>query len=378
MNEKNLEPVSSIFEHPQFILFWLSRVLSTGAFQIQSVAIGWQVYSLSGSALDLGFVGLAQFLPVITLTFIVGHVADRYDRRIIIVVCQIVGSITAALLAFGSVTGAINMPMIFIAASIIGTARAFEGPAMAALVSSLVPRPVLPQATAWSTSANQTAQIVGPAIGGLLFGLGASITYSAACGTFICASLLAGLIQYTPSERNPKPITLQSLFSGLAFIKADPVILGTLSLDLFAVLLGGATALLPIYARDILLTGPWGLGFLRSAPAVGALAMSIVLSRYPLRHQIGPKLFAAVIIFGLATIVFSISNNLALSLAALFVIGASNVVSVVIRFALVQLRTPDEMRGRVSAVNSAFVGTSNQLGEFESGVLAALFGAVPA
>jgi hypothetical protein len=249
---------------------------------------------------------------------------------------------------------------------------------MAALVPGLVERALIPRALAMAATANQTAQIVGPAVGGLLYALSPVVPYATAATLFVIASVLATLLRVMQAPPTREPVTLHSLFSGLAFIRSNPVLLGTLSLDLFAVLLGGATALLPVYARDILGTGPWGLGLLRSAPAVGALGMSLFLARHPIERGVGRTLFRVVIVFGLATITFGLSRHLLLSLLALCVLGASDLVSVIIRVSLVQLRTPDEMRGRVSAAHSLFTGTSNQLGEFESGLVASLFGAVPA
>jgi MFS family permease len=342
------------------------------------VAVGWQVYSLTGSALYLGFVGLAQFLPMFFLTLAVGHVADRYDRRTIARFCQIVEGLAAGTLALGSFSGWLSKDSILAIVFISGAARAFEGPTMQALLPRLVPSPVLSRAAALSASAMQTASIVGPALGGLLYACGATAVYVTASILFMAASLLIALIQLERAPLKREPVSLQSLFAGIAFIRSRRAILGAISLDLFAVLLGGATALLPIYARDILATGPWGLGLLRSAPAAGALAMSVFLAHHPLRRRVGQIMFCAVAIFGAVTIVFAISTSFALSLGTLVILGAADVISVVIRHTLVQITTPDEMRGRVSAVNSMFIGTSNQLGEFESGVTAAWFGVVPA
>ncbi len=281
-------------------------------------------------------------------------------------------------LTTGTLGGWLGPTDIFALVAIVGAARAFESPTMAALVPGLVPDGLISRATAWSASANQTAQILGPAAGGFLYALGPTVAFATACTCFLIAGTATALIRATRTARAREPLTLESLFGGIRFARGQPIILGTLSLDLFAVLLGGAVGLLPIYARDILETGPWGLGILRASPALGALGMSVVLAHFPLADKVGAKLFAAVIVFGLATIVFGLSTNLFLSIAALMTLGAADVISVVIRFSLVQLRTPDEMRGRVSALNSLFIGTSNQLGEFESGVTAALFGAVPA
>jgi len=372
------DPSPSILRHKPFALFWFARGFTSIAFQIQGVAVGWQVYALTGSPFYLGLVGLAQFLPMFLLTLAVGHVADRYDRRMVVRLCQIVEGLAAAALAFGSFSGWQTKESILAVVFIAGAARAFEGPTMQALVPGLVPAPLIPRAVAWAASAHQTATILGPALGGLLYTAGATAAYATASILFLTASSLVALIRIERTPPNREPVSLQSLFAGIVFIQNQPVILGAISLDLFAVLLGGATALLPVYARDILVAGPWGLGLLRSAPAVGALAMSIFLARHTIEHRIGWIMFGAVVIFGVATIMFAVSTSFVLSLGALVVLGAADVISVVIRSSLVQIKTPDEMRGRVSAVNSMFIGTSNQLGEFESGLTAALFGVVPA
>jgi MFS family permease len=372
------DPPLSMLRHRPFAFFWFARGFTSIAFQIQGVAVGWQVYALTGSPFYLGLVGLAQFLPMFLLTLVVGHVADRYDRRMVVRLCQIVEGLAAAALAFGSFSGWQSKESILVVVSIAGAARAFEAPTIHALVPGLVPALLIPRAMAWSASAHQTATILGPAIGGLLYTAGPTAAYATASILFLTASLLIALIRIERAPPNREPVSLQSLFAGIVFIRNQPVVLGAISLDLFAVLLGGATALLPVYARDILVAGPWGLGLLRSAPAVGALAMSIFLARKMIEHRIGWVMFVAVVIFGVATIVFAISTSFVLSLGALVVLGAADVISVVIRSSLVQIKTPDEMRGRVSAVNSMFIGTSNQLGEFESGLTAALFGVVPA
>lgn len=368
----------SVLRHPSFNKFWISRMFSSTSFQMLSVAIGWQMYDLTHDAFSLGFVGLAQFLPMVLLTFVVGQVADRFDRRKIVYICQIIEALVAVLLLFGNLHGWLGREEILVAAAVLGACRAFEGPTSSALLPMLVPKTIMQQAIAWSTSVGQTTQILGPALGGLLFSLGATSLYGTAAIALIAATILTFLIRTAPVERKFEPITMSSVFLGLSFIYRKPIILGTISLDLFAVLLGGATALLPIFAQDILHAGPVGLGLLRTAPAVGALLMSIVLAYYPLRKSVGLKLFGALGVFGLATMLFAVSTSVYLSLFALFLIGASDVISVVIRSSLVQLQTPDEMRGRVNAVNSLFIGTSNQLGEFESGIVAGFVGAAPA
>ena len=361
-----------------FALYWSSRTLVVLALQMQTVAIGWQLYSLTGSALDLGLVGLVQFVPTIVLTLVVGQVADRYDRRLVVVACEIAQAAASAVLALGSFGGWLTRDGILTLAAILGAARAFENPARAAFLPRLVELAVLPRAIASVTSAGQAARIVGPALGGVLYVLGPTTVYAIVVALFTLGALLIACVGDVQPARPPDEVTPSSLFSGIAFILRQRLLLGLLSLDLFAVLLGGATALLPIFARDILDAGPWGLGLLRAAPAVGALAASVVLTRRPVGRHAGPALFAGVIVFGLATILFGLSTSLPLSLAALAVLGSVDLLSVVIRHSLVQIRTPDNMRGRVSAVHSLFTGTSNQLGEFESGLLAALLGAVPA
>ena len=342
------------------------------------VAVGWELYELTGSALDLGLVGLAQFLPMILLTLVVGQVADRCDRRLIVVVCEVAKAATAAALALGAVGGWQSRTSIFALVALLGAAQAFENPAMSALVPEVVPRPLIAPAMAWVISAGQTAQIVGPALGGLLYAFGPGAAYFTAGALFLLAGALAAAIRVARVARPREPLTIEAVFSGVAFIVGRRVLLGSMSLDLFAVLLGGATALLPVFAKDILGVGPVGLGVLRSAPAVGALATSVFLARYPLERHLGPTLFRSVIVFGVATVVFGVSTSFTLSLIALTVLGSADVVSMVIRMSLAQIRTPDAMRGRVSAVHSLFTGTSNQLGAFESGVAAALLGTVPA
>ena len=369
------EEPPSLSRNRGFQRFYGARVLSSLAFQMLAVAMGWHIYALTHSAFALGLVGLAQFLPMFLLTLVVGHVADRYDRRRIASVCQLVECAASLTFAAGTLGGWLSAPLIYALAACVGAARAFESPAISSLLPGVVARSQLPNATAWSTSANQTANIVGPALGGLLYGIGATPAYAACTLAFAAAATLSGTIPLRAKPPARTPVTLESVFSGIAFIRSQPVILGALSLDLFAVLFGGATALLPVFARDILHAGPIALGLLRSATAAGALAGSIWLAHFPLRRRPGLAMFGGVIVFGCATLVFGLSHNIALSLVALAVLGASDVVSVVVRTSLVQLRTPEETLGRVSAVNSLFIGTSNQLGEFESGLTAGWWGA---
>lgn len=368
-------PSSSIARSRGFQRFWGARVLSSASFQMLAVAMGWHIYAITHSAFALGLVGLAQFVPMFLLTLVVGHVADRYDRRRIVAVCQTIECAAALVFAFGTFGGWLSATHIYVLASCVGAARAFETPALSSLLPGVVLRAQLPNATALSTSANQTAQIVGPALGGLLYGVGASAAFLTCALSFAAAAALTSTIPLQTKPAARAPVTLESMFSGIAFIRSQPVILGALSLDLFAVLFGGATALLPVFARDILHAGPLALGLLRSASALGALTGSIWLAHFPLRRRPGLAMFGGVIVFGLATVAFGLSHNFVVSLIALALLGASDVVSVVVRLSLVQLRTPEEMLGRVSAVSSLFIGTSNQLGEFESGVTAGWWGA---
>ncbi|PWR25533.1 MFS transporter [Zavarzinia aquatilis] len=363
---------------PPFVMFWTSRVLGSLAFQMSSVALGWLIYELTDSAYLLGLAGLAQFMPMMLLTFVVGPVADRYDRRRIVVLSQTVQGATLLLLTLGTLAGLLGVGAIFVGLIVLGCARTFERPAMAALLPAIVPLAVLPRAVAVSSSAMQTATIVGPSLGGLLFAFGASVPLGLSALLFLLAAAALAPLRLREAPRPPEPMSLSTAFRGLSFIRGRPILLGAISLDMVAVLLGGITALLPIFARDILQAGPWGLGLLRAAPAVGAIAMSLFIDRLALDRGAGPKLFASVILFGLCTIAFAASTDLVFSIATLTVLGAADNVSVVIRQSLVQLSTPDDMRGRVNAVNSLFIGASNQLGEFESGMTAGLFGTVEA
>nr|WP_317983779.1 MFS transporter [Paenibacillus spiritus] len=368
----------SVLHNRSFLRLWMARIFSTTAFQMLSVAIGWQMYALTDSAFQLGLVGLAQFLPMLLLTLPAGQTADRYDRRTIVYVCQLVECAAVMVLVLGSAQGWIEPVHLLIAAALLGASRTFEGPASAALVPDIVDRDQLAQASAWSASAMQTAMIVGPSLGGVLVVWGTSAAYVASLVALAASVVLILFVKTVHFVKKLDAVNMDTFLSGLRFVFARKIILGTISLDLFAVLLGGATALLPIFAEDVLKTGSLGLGLLRSAPAVGALAVSLVLTRVSLENAIGKTLFASLAVFALATVLFGVSTNIWLSLFALFLTGASDVVSVVIRSTLVQVNTPQDMQGRVNAVNSLFIGTSNQLGEFESGTMAGLVGAVPA
>ncbi|WP_417307375.1 MFS transporter [Devosia sp.] len=363
---------------PAFRLFLVSRALSSIGFQGSAVAIGWLVYDTTRNPFDLGLVGLAQFLPMLILAFVAGHVADQFDRRRIGLVCQIIEAATLGVLALGVFQGWLPVWGVFVGVAVIGAAQAFERPTMAALLPAIVPLNQLQTAVATSTSVMQTSMIIGPALGGLLYGLGPVVPFVFAASCFAAASFAVTALPPPKSIPIKAPVTLKRVFAGLAFIRSKPVMLGAISLDLFAVLLGGATAMLPVYARDILFAGPWALGFLRTAPAVGAVVMSLLLVRFPLKHNVGRDMLIAVAIFGVATLVFALSTNIILSVTMLAILGAADTVSVVVRSSLVQLMTPDEMRGRVNAVNALFVGASNQLGEFRAGTFAGFMGPVGA
>jgi MFS family permease len=368
----------ALLRQPSIIFFLLSRSLSRFSSQIGAVAIGWQVYDMTGRAFDLGMVGLVQFLPTALLVFVAGHAADRFERKRVIQVCQVAEALTALFLAWGSWAGWLTEVHIFIATFVLGTAGAFESPATAALLPLIAPQGTLQRATALSAGAIQIATITGPALGGLAYAVSSGLPYGIMLVFWLFAMLFTGAIRVLAQDASKESPSGDDVFAGVRFIRSDPAILGTISLDLFAVLFGGVAALLPIYARDILQAGPFGLGVLRAAPAVGALLTTIVLARHTISRRVGLRMFHAVIIFGVATVVFALSHWMWLSLLALAVLGAADTVSVVIRFSLVQLRTPDAMRGRVGAVNFLFINASNQLGQFESGVTAALFGTVPA
>jgi MFS family permease len=367
-----------LLKHSPFLVFFTTRTLSRFATQIATVAIGWQIYDLTRSAFNLGMAGLVQFLPTALFVLVAGHIADRYDRKRVMQICQLVEAATASCLAWGSYAGWLTVPEIFVALAVFGTCGAFESPASAAILPAVAPEGRVQQATSLATAGSQFATITGPALGGMAYALAPNTPYMAMASFWLIASVFTGALQLARPVVAKEPPARDALFGGVRFVRNNPAILGTTSLDLFAVLFGGATALLPIYARDILHTGPWGLGVLRAAPAVGALIMTGILARHPINRRVGMRMFQAVIVFGAAIVVFALSQQLWLSLAALFIMGAADTVSVVIRFSLVQLATPDEMRGRVGAVNFLFINASNQLGEFESGLTTALFGAMPA
>ena len=368
----NLERLSA---YPSFIRYWFARVIGTLANQMLMVALAWQMYDLTNSAWDLGLVGLLQFIPALLLTLPAGHFADRYHRGHIISICILSQAAVAAVLWWGTQEDWVNRELIFALSVILGAARAFQMPAQQAIAPALVKESLLQKAVAMSTSGMQVAIIGGPALGGVIYTAGATAVYGTCTVLLAMGFLLMMFVRYA-RKRTHQAVSWESVLAGIGFVWHHKILLGAISLDLFAVLLGGATALLPIFARDILHTGPEGLGLLRAAPAVGALVVSLALMRWPLRRKVGYKLLGSVGIFGIGMVVFGLSTSFWLSVAALAVTGAADAISVVTRITLMQLETPDEMRGRVSAVNSIFIGASNQLGEFESGATAALMGPV--
>jgi MFS family permease len=364
---------------PAFIRIWYARLAGTAGSQMLMVALGWQLYELTGSAWDLGLLGLLQFLPALALFLPAGHWVDRHHRGRIVAACMAVQlGVAAVLWAASGAAGWVTRELLLGLAMLLGAVRAVQMPAQQALTPLLVPAVVLPRALALSSAGMQGAIIAGPALGGLIYVAGARATYLACAVLFALAAGLCLAVRYARPPAHREPASWRSLLAGLAFVRQRPVVLGAISLDLFAVLLAGATALLPIYAKDILHVGPWGLGLLRAAPAVGALVMSLWLTRHPIRQRTGTVLLGAVAVFGASTLVFGLSTSFALSLVALAVSGAADMISVVIRQTLVQLETPDAMRGRVSAVNAVFIGGSNQLGEFRAGAMGAWLGPVAA
>lgn len=370
---------AAVYRGRDFPFYISGRFLSTVAMQMQSVAIGWQIYAITHSTLSLGLVGLCEFVPMFLLTLPAGEISDRFDQRRVLGLTLLAQAVCAALFLLFSLIAPANALPFYGVLVLFGAARGFSGPAGQSLLAFVVPPEKLARSIALGSSAFTTAVIAGPALGGFLFALGPIPTYGACCAGFvICGILYAGLGGRRVVHVAGEASRLERVKEGIAFVRNRPVVLGAMSLDLFAVLLGGAVALLPVYAKDILHVGPEGLGLLRSAPAVGAALTAFSLSRWPVRRGSGAKMFLAVAIFGIATIVFGISKNVYLSWFALFVTGASDMISVFVRSTLVQFATPDPMRGRVSAVNMLFIGASNELGEFESGVTAAWFGTVPA
>lgn len=369
----------TVLRHPDMRRYLSARFIVSVATQVQTVAVGWQVFSVTNDPFDLGLVALSQFVPFIVLILPAGHVADRYDRRRIQLVTYALLAVCAAALLVLSLTGVSDTAPVLAVMVVFGVARAFNQPTGQALLPNLAPPGTFPQAVALNSSLGQVATVAGPALGGALVLLGVAAAYALSTvllliGVVLVAWLRGGGRQ----ERSREPVSWSTLLSGVTFIRSRPVVLGSISLDLFAVLFGGATALLPIYAAEILDVGPVGLGLMRAAPAVGAGLLAAIITVRPIQRQVGRWMLGGVAAFGLATIVFGLSRSFTLSLASLVVMGAGDMVSVYIRHLLVQLETPDEIRGRVGAVNSVFIGASNELGEFESGVTASWWGIVPA
>jgi hypothetical protein len=362
------------------VLFEIARFLIVAAAEMQAVAVGWQVYEITNRPLDLGYVGLAQFLPGILLFPISGHVSDRFDRRKVLTVGYAGYAICFALLLTLSERHGRSMTAIYAVLVLLGVVRSFNSTASRSVLPQLVPEVHFPNAVAWNATIFQAATILGPSFGGILYAAfrGPSVVYAVAMMIAAGATCSSFLIRPEVKARPREPMALRTVFAGLHYIWNKKLILGAISLDLFAVLLGGAVALLPVYAREILHTGPWGLGLLRTAPGVGASLMAVTLAHRPLRGRSGLTLLWAVAGFGIFTIIFGVSHSLTISLIALLLLGASDMISVIIRSTLTQLATPDEMRGRVNAVDMIFIGTSNEFGQFESGVTAQWFGTAPA
>jgi len=378
--ENSLADGRAAFRYPSFVLFQTARFCIVLATEMQSVAVGWQVYEITKRPLDLGLVGLAQFLPGILLFLVSGHVADRYDRRKLIIICYVGFALCCGLLLLTAVRDVRSVAYIFAVLVLLGVVRSFTGPVSRALLPQLVPERHFPTAVAWACTIFQGAAILGPALGGLIYAFfrGPSAVYVLAVLMAIAAIICTLQIKTQAKARAREPINFTTVSAGLRYIWREKLILGSISLDLFAVFLGGAVALLPIYAREILLTGPWGLGLLRTAPGIGAAAMALFLAHRPIQRKVGLIMLWCVAGFGFFTILFGLSRSLILSLIALVFVGATDMVSVIVRGVLIQVATPDEMRGRVNAVDMVFIGASNEFGEFESGLTAQWFGTVPA
>jgi MFS family permease len=366
------------FRHREFSIYWSAQLCQLVAMQMIGVVVGWQVYEISGNPLDLGLIGLAEFLPVPLLVLFAGHASDRFDRRRVIQISDFSRGLVALALLKITYDGASEVWPFYLLALALGVTRAFGAPAGRAMLPDLVPIEHLANAVAWRSSGFQVSFVAGPAVGGLLYALLPVSVYAIAAALLAASVLLMFAMQPRPASATAESPDWTSLVAGILLIKRKPLLLGAISLDLFAVLLGGVTALLPIFARDILSVGPIGLGILRAAPAVGAVIMAVVLAYFPLQRAVGRTLYQSVAIFGLATIFFALSENFALSLAMLAILGAADLVSVFVRSTVVPLATPDAMRGRVTAVEMVFIGASNELGMFESGVVAWLIGTVPA
>ena len=363
---------------PNVSFYLSSRFLGTLAVQMQSVAVGWQVYQITHSLFDLGLIGLAQFAPFLVLILWAGHVADTHNRRNIVIACQATQLLCSLLLVGFTLSGSHTVWPVYAVLVIYGSARAFMMPAQQAVLRNLVSTRDFSQAVALASSSMQVAIILGPVLGGLLYVFGPNVVYTVSSVLLALSVLLMAATRSAPQARTKAPVSWHTLLEGLRFVRSRPIVLGAISLDLFAVLFGGATALLPAYAHDVLAAGPTGLGLLRTAPGAGAALCSILLAFYPIRRKVGAWMFGGVALFGAATVTMGLTSTFAVALIALFLLGAGDMVSVYVRHLLVQYETPDEIRGRVSAVNSVFIGASNELGEFESGLTASWFGLVRA
>lgn len=366
------------FRHSAFARYWAARFLTTFATQVVSVAVGWQIYDLTRDPFDLGLVGIIQFAPSLLLVLVTGSVADLFGRRLVMALATFLEALCALAILLLTLRGLTGVAEVFAILFVFGIARAFFAPASASLVANLVPVEHFANAVAWNSSAWQTATIVGPVAGGLLYGLSAGAAYSVATVFMLLAGGLILSIPKPVQHAETEETSLSTIFAGFRYIWSEKIVLGAISLDLFAVLLSGAVALLPVYARDILELGPWGLGLLRAAPGIGAIMVAVWLTSHPFRDHAGLVMLFFVAMFGVFTIVFGVSTMPWLSIFALAMLGATDMVSVYVRETLIQLWTPDRVRGRVNAVNMVFVGASNELGEFRAGTMAALIGTVPA
>ncbi len=368
------------FTYPDFSLYQLARFLVVAGLEMQSVAVGWQIYEITKRPLDLGLVGLAQFSPGILLFLVTGHAADTFNRRKLLMTCYAGFGVCSALLLFYSLSGLRTVLPMYAVVVLLGVVRSFNNPVSRSLLPQIIPEKHLQNAIAWNSSVNQGGTILGPSLGGLIYAVakGPAAVYTTSMLAAAGATFLMSQIKLHSKPRPREPLSLKSVFAGLRYIGRTKIILGSISLDLFAVLLGGAVALLPVFAAEVLRTGPWGLGLLRASPAIGAGSMALLLAHRPFRSRAGLTMLWCVGGFGAFTVLFGISRSLVLSMVALILVGSMDMVSVVVRSTLVQLATPDEMRGRVSAVEMIFIGASNEIGQFESGLTAQWFGAVPA
>ncbi len=358
--------------------YLIARSLGAAANQMLAVALGWQMYDLTGRAWDLGLVGLVQFVPALLFTIPAGHLVDSSDRKKILAISLAMQATAAILLCVASVGQWVGRDLILLLCLLIGASRALQLPSQQALIPDLVPAAAVPRALALNAMVNKISTIGGPALGGFLYVAGAGVVYGSCSVMLLVATMCALRVPAKPHTRDGSPVSMQSLFAGIAFIRANPVVLGAIALDLFATVLGSVAALLPIYAKDVLHTGPWGLGLLRSAPAVGGLVISALMTHRAITHSVGKRMFIAVSVFGISTLLFSLSTNFIVSLMLLVVVGASDLMSTVLRHSLVQMATPNALLGRVSAAHSTSITASNQLGQFRAGAIAEYTGPVVA